>query len=348
MQFKHRPASQAAINRQTYIPPAVQQSMNQQLRRTAPAHLKKYVGTGAYVPQQAQKALEQHMQKAAPGHQKQYAGAFVQQNVVQPGLSGPAAGVSTPPPDKPPAPNQLRRDHSNVPGAQYEVEFNNLFQPDQTAGEPQVQNYPPQPAGPQSEPPRQAYDFILSPERPHHRFVMPGGGNKLARAAFIGGGLIILLIIFSLLKSIFSNAPDLTPYVSAAQDQQALIHLAIAAVKQQDLSVVNKNYSYTAQMSLTSAQSDLTVYLTKNHHKVNKKTLNLKVSAAADTRLTNATAAGTYNSTYHDLVESRLKTYLNNLNHAYQTSSGKKGRALLKDDYSQAQLLLKQLNAPAT
>src|SRR4051812_868975 len=118
MQFRPRPA-QASANKNTYIPPSVQQSIDKQLQQSAPAHLKKYVGTGAYVPQHAQKALQQHLQKTAPGHLKQYAGAFVEQSIVQPGLRGPSAPAA-PPPARPPVPIQNRLDHSNVPGSQYE------------------------------------------------------------------------------------------------------------------------------------------------------------------------------------------------------------------------------------
>jgi hypothetical protein len=268
---------------------------------------------------------------------------------VQPSLSRPGAGAATVPPKAvPQVPNQLRRDHSNVPGAQYDVGFNNLFQSDQPGAAPQAQNYPPQPSGPQPEAPRQAYDFILSPEQPRRHFNLPGGGNKATRVALVAGALLVVLILFSIIRGLFSGGMDPAPYLSVAQDQQELIHLAQAATSQRDLSIVNKNYVYTARLSLASAQSGLLTYLNGQGHKVSPKTLNLKISAASDSRLASAQTAGTYNQTYHDVVESKLKTYLSDLNRAYDTSTGKKGRALLKDDYAQAQLLLKQLNAPAT
>jgi flagellar basal body-associated protein FliL len=248
-------------------------------------------------------------------------------------------------PAQPQMPDRLRRDHSNVSAGQYEVQFNNLFQADQQQAAPPNQ---PVSAGPTQQS-GGAYDFILSPEQPTKpQFSLPGGGSKLIRIAFIGGALLVLIILFSLLKSLFSSSADTTPYVSVAQDQQALIQLAQNASLQKDLSTTNKNYTYTASLSLTSAQAELLKYLSSQKHKVDKKKLNLKVSASTSTQLTNALAAGTYNQTYHDLAESKLKTYLNDLDHAYKTSSGPKGRALLKTQTDQAELLLKQLNAPTS
>ena len=238
----------------------------------------------------------------------------------------------------------MRLDHSNVPGSQYEAQFNQLFQSDQPASQPG------QVSQPQNAPPgqQQPYDFILNPEQPKRGFTFPGGGNKVVRLAIILGGLLMILIIFAILKSFLISGPDYTPYVSVAQDQQELIHLTTAAAKQQNLSVVNLNYTSTAKLSLSSSQTKLLAYLNKQHKKVSGKTLSLKVSTASDSQLTNAQSAGTYNQVYHDLVQTKLNTYLNDLNHAFQISNGKNGRALLKDDYTQAQLLLKQINAPST
>jgi hypothetical protein len=343
MQFRPRP-NQASVNRQTYIPPSVQQSLNQQLQRTAPAHLKKYVGTGAYVPRHAQKALAEHMQKNAPGHLKQYADAYVQQNVVDLSLSPPKP-VSTDPLNRAPSPNQMRRDHSNVPGSQYEVESNNLF----AANPPNSQTAAPtQPNNQNPSDPNHPYEFILNPQQPAPRLGLLGGDRKIIRTGFIVGGVLLLLIILSLLKGALTSGPNFQPFVSVVQDQQELTHIMSGAVQQQDLSTVNQNFAYTAQASLSSSRIDMIDYLAKNKLKVSQKTLNLKVSPATDQKLTDALASATYNQTFHDISQAQLNAYINHLSAAYNLTTGPRGRALLRDDYSQAQLLLKLLNAPAT
>ena len=127
-----------------------------------------------------------------------------------------------------------------------------------------------------------------------------------------------------------------------------MIHLAFNSTQERDLSTVNKNFAGTAQLSLTTAQSELISYMVTQHQKVGKKTVNLKVSAATDSQLVTAGASGTYNQVFKGIMEDKLNGYMNDLKQAYSQIKGKKGRALLSKDYDQAQLLQQQLNTPAT
>jgi hypothetical protein len=380
-------SSQQSRDQHAYIPQHVSDAMSRQMQQNVPAHLKQYVNPDkpTYVPQHVQQQLSQHMEKAMPGHLKAYSGAYLQQKVVQPGLTGVAAQGPRPVAPVAPTPNQLRQDHSNVNAGQYEARFNtNLFAPDQPGQAPQPSqpvppdpNMPPQPAAqpqpgqPQviqptqpyqpapeqpsaQQPQQQPYDFIMNPEQPQApKQKLPGlspNSSLLQRLLLLGGGLVVLIIIIAIARSLLSPGTDYTGYVSVAQQQQELLHILSPEddTTFQNLSANNQNFVATASLSLSSAQSQLIQYLGRNGQKVETKQLNLKLNAQTDQQLANAATAGTYDQTFSDVMKSELEQYVNTLVTTYKQATGKNGRALLNDQYCQAQLLRKQLDPAGT
>lgn len=204
---------------------------------------------------------------------------------------------------------------------------------------------------PQQTPPSHpaSYDFIMNPAAPPKKPLLPSGSNLAVRIGLVAGGLLVLLILFSIVKSLVVQSPDLTGFVVIAQDQQELIHLVsnTASNGQSGLSSNNKNLAATAQLSLSSNQSRVLQYLAANHKKVRSKDLNLKLSSTLDNQLANAQTAGTYDSTFQSIIASQLKTYISDLSSTYRSSSAKqqKGRALLKSLYAQASLLQNQVGS---
>jgi hypothetical protein len=83
-----------------------------------------------------------------------------------------------------------------------------------------------------------------------------------------------------------------------------------------------------------------------NGHTIGTKELNLKVSTAIDNEITGAIAASTYDQTFTQVMQSELTTYEQALSQTFKATSGPKGRALLNNQYSGAQLLLQQINSP--
>lgn len=333
--------------------------MSRQMQQSAPAHLKQYVNPDkpVYVPQHVQQQLDRHMQQSMPGHLKGYSGAFLQQKIVQPGLTGVASQGPRPVAPVAPNPNQLRQDHSNVNAGQYNASFyGNMFaadqsnQPEQPAYPPQQPNLPPQPGQPAPPEPAQPYDFIMNGDQPQaNKSRIPGvpKNASLPQKLLIGlGALLALIIIFSVVRGIFGGSSDMTAYVGVAQDQQQLIHLLTPEKPDQllTLSANNQNFVATASLTIASSQQKLINYLTKNGQKVDAKQLALGVNPQNDQQLTAAAAAGTYDTTFQEVMESELNQYINGLNSTYNQASGKNGRALLSDQYCQAVLLLKQLN----
>ena len=219
-------------------------------------------------------------------------------------------------------------------------------QPGQTVNpNPQTQ------AEPQAGAPSNEYDFITNPEQPALKRSLPslpGISPTAMRAVFAAGGLFVLVILFVIIKGALSGTSNLTLFIGVAQDQQELIHLAINTSQQQGLAVDNQDFAATAKLSLGSSQSAVVNYLANNGQKVDLKKLSLKVSTATDSQLTTAAAATTYDQTFQEIMKAKLTTYISDIQQTYQQTKGKKGRALLNDSYNQAQLLLSQLNTPAS
>ncbi len=224
---------------------------------------------------------------------------------------------------------------------------------------------PPPPVGPPIQPsgapsgdgtPPPDYGFITQPPKPPRRSLglpsLPSNGPPFLRIAIVLGGLLVLLILFVIIKSLLSGGGNTQALTTVAQDQQEMIHIltngTTASTQQQAvLSSADQNFAATAQLSLTSAQNQLIVYLKNNGKKVSTKTLNLKVSPATDQQLTTAASNSTYDTTFRQVMQSKLTNYEAALKAAYKQTKGRKGRQLLSNEYNGAQLLLTQLNSPA-
>jgi len=331
-------------DRHTYIPPHVQQAMAQQAQHLNTPQMQKY-GQGGYVPQHAQVAMTKQLQQHAPGYMKQYASAFVEQNIVHPvnptpvKPAGPVRGPA-------PLPDKLKQSHSgDIAAEQGNAQFLHLFQTDGATPAAQTvaaADFTPPPAS--SYP--TGYDFIMNPNQPAPQSRLPGGNSRLMRIVFASAGLLVLLIAFAVVKNLVAPKANLTPFISLAQQQQALIHILDSTDNQPGLTVTNQNFIATASLSLGTSQSQLLSYLNQNHTKLPVKQLNLKVSSTIDQQLKDAAAATTYNNTFKDIMQAKLTSYTTDLQRSSRQATGPKGRQLLKSDYQQAQLLLSQLQQP--
>ncbi|HVV25515.1 MAG TPA: hypothetical protein VHC21_00575 [Candidatus Saccharimonadales bacterium] len=213
---------------------------------------------------------------------------------------------------------------------------------------------PPAPAPPPISPAPQpsGYDFITNPSAPPRRGpnLLPSNASTPMRLVVVVGGLLVLLILFLILKGLLSGGGNTEALINVAQDQQQIIHLTTNATSnsQVGLSTTNENFAVTAQASLTSAQQQLITYLATNGHKVKTKTLSLKISSSLDQELQTAATNSTYDSTFKQTMQNQLSSYQQALRTAYAQTKGPKGRQLLSDQFNAAQLLLQQLNTPAS
>ena len=189
---------------------------------------------------------------------------------------------------------------------------------------------------------QQNYDFIVNPTPTPKR--NPFAEASLAkRVAVIGGGLIVLFILFSIVKGIVSGPSEAEQYLSIVQNQQQLIAISSAASKESGLSTKSINSALTAQSSLATDQSATLTYMATNGKKVKPKDLVAKNSASLNAQLAASVEAGTYDQTYQSVMTQQLQTYMQDMQKVYKQTNGKKGHALLDTNYRNANLLLKQL-----
>lgn len=186
------------------------------------------------------------------------------------------------------------------------------------------------------------YDFIVNPQQPVRRPSL-GGNSMMSRLLIVGIGLIILIVAFAVIKGLLSGGGNKAAMLHVVQDQQEIIHLTTAASQVTSISTTNKNFAVTANLVVTSQNSQLVSYLQKQHQKISLQQMNLKVSPTLDANLTTAAAANTYDQTFKDIMASQLTDYEAALKLAYSQTSGPVGRGLLKDDYNSAQLMQQQL-----
>jgi hypothetical protein len=342
-------SSTTAADRHAYIPPQAETAINQHLQQNLPAHLKPFMDSSrtGYVPPQVQAEISKSL-GTMPAHLQQYAGAYVQQRVAEPmGMRPTTNTTSSGPAPHPPVPDRLRLDHSIAGSGQHTVQTenllttNSLFQPDNVPTQPSV-------AAPPGPPQPPDYGFITNPPAASKRSLLKlPGGSLPKRLLFAIGGLLILVILFSIIKSVIGGSTDFTPFIAVAQDQQELIHLSTNAAQQQSTDTTTQNSAITAQLSLTSAQTQLLAYLKGNHQGVSAKVLNADVSTSLDSQLTTAAGNSTYDQTFQQIMQNQLTSYEQALSHAYN-GAGPNGKKLLHNDYVGAQLLAKQLSSPAS
>lgn len=343
-------SAQTRIDRNSYVPPHIQQAMTQHMQQNMPAHLKKYVGeNAAYVPRHMEAQLAKQMQKNMPAHLKQYAGAYMQQQVMQPNttrLHGPTVtpGQTIKPT---PLPDKLNRSHSIEGLAQHTVELDTLPNSAplfQAEGNQQPEyNGQQAPQAPEHVSPEQAFDFIMNPDEPKNNSKFTLGDSLPKKIAVLGGGLLVLMIVFVIGKNIFGGGGVSESFVTVAQQQQQILTLTKNASEQQNLNTTNKNFTETANLSISTSQSELINYLGLIGKKIAPKELLLGVKPSLITQLEAANAATTYNETYKSIMKAELNKYSNLLTATYQETTGEKGRALLSNDFDDAQLLLIQL-----
>jgi hypothetical protein len=194
------------------------------------------------------------------------------------------------------------------------------------------------------------YNFIMAPQAPKKRQLI-GSGFK-TRLLVLFGGLLLLIILFSVVKGLLTTAPfNQNDYMAVIAQQQEINHILTTDLdngQRQDLSLNNQNFAITSQLAISSAQTQLITYLVDNHKKVDPKKLDVDISSSVDTELTNILSTNNFNPVFDQVMQAQLTTYEQKLMTAYGTTTGPKGRALLKSDYSGAQLLIKQVNSPTS
>ncbi|HXR50424.1 MAG TPA: hypothetical protein VN778_05360, partial [Verrucomicrobiae bacterium] len=88
-------------------------------------------------------------------------------------------------------------------------------------------SYPPAPMTPQPN----DYSFITNPAPPPKPGLPLPGNSFTARLVIALGGLLVLLILFAIIKSVLGGSSNQPALLSVAQDQQEINHLTANAAQ---------------------------------------------------------------------------------------------------------------------
>lgn len=190
------------------------------------------------------------------------------------------------------------------------------------------------------------YDFILSPPKaPAPKVYLPGGNGKGARIALALGGIFFLIIVVWIVAALFSKPdPNKTQMVSLAETQQEVVRVVTTGGLQANNQGL-KNSSVTIELTVQSHQNQTIAYLKTQNVKVSLKQLALKKSAATDAKLKTATENSAFDQAYGPVIQQELKDYASELKTAYNTATGSKAKALIKNEFADTQKLLSQLSS---
>lgn len=210
---------------------------------------------------------------------------------------------------------------------------------------PAPQPYPQAPAAPQEDPNR--YDFFLNPNKQSRGNIFGGGSSKKLMLISAGIVAVLVLVVVVTMAASSNSKSNALPLLSVAQAQEEVIRVAADGTKNAQATSL-KNFSVTAQATVTSAQLQVLDLMGKQGTKLKStdKQLKLTASAQTDKALDAATAASTYDSTYKTIIQSDLDTYENKLDAAIAVQTSKSARSLLQSQHDAAVLLEKQLNQP--
>ena len=192
------------------------------------------------------------------------------------------------------------------------------------------------------------YDFILNPQKPKKAFNI--GGNSMQKKILAILSILIFLIVgFTIFKNLTTtkvlSISDLTNVVI---EQQKIINLVkndfISSNSTNQFSQAQINAIATINLTIPSEQKSLINYLKDSSYVIKSSTIGSVKTTSLDTQINNAAASGNLTSTYNSIMKSELNNYLNYLSIGYNTTKGPKGKSLLKQEYQNANTLLKQLN----
>ena len=192
------------------------------------------------------------------------------------------------------------------------------------------------------------YDFILNPQKPKKAFNISGNSMQKKILAILSI-LIFLIVGFTIFKNLTTtkvlSISDLTNVVI---EQQKIINLVkndfISSNSTNQFSQAQINAIATINLTIPSEQKSLINYLKDSSYVIKSSTIGSVKTTSLDTQINNAAAAGNLTSTYNSIIKSELNNYLSYLSIGYNTTKGPKGKALLKQEYQNANTLLKQLN----
>ena len=172
------------------------------------------------------------------------------------------------------------------------------------------------------------------------------------RIAVVVGGLILLIILYSILKALLANpAFNKTDYLTVLERQQEMIHLITVDITNSNvgtLTPVEQNFVATANLTLSNDQTNTLSLTAKYSDRINPSSLANIYSSSVDAAIKSSISTNSLPDEFQSVMQTQLDDYLTNLKLAYANTRVAPAKSLLKNEYSNAQLLIKSLNSKAS
>ncbi len=193
--------------------------------------------------------------------------------------------------------------------------------------------------------PLKNYDFILNPEKPAKKPILPlpgKGSSMLQRLVFVGGGFMALLLVLVVGYSLLFGGPKLSDDItSLAATQTEIIRvseLASTAAKQPE----TKAFAATTSSVVQSDLADLTKQAKAARITVNTGLLSSKKSTATDAALKAAETSDTFDEVFTETITKQLTDYSEELSRLYSKVDTQKLKDSLASALASSKLLLEQ------
>jgi hypothetical protein len=185
------------------------------------------------------------------------------------------------------------------------------------------------------------YEFIVNPNTPGNARGSSQNKKFFMIIAFVVGGAALLMGIAALVISMTAPKGSTTGLKQIAQRQQELIRISKLSADSTTGSDT-KNFVITVEYATISSQKDMVTLLNKQKVKLPPKELALYKDTKTDALLSDAAAAGTYDSTVAKVLTDQLETYENLVKSTYKDTTSKSTKAALQSTYDGAVALVKQ------
>lgn len=302
-------------DKNSYIPPHIEQAMTAHLDQSMPANLKKYQNMGAAMPGHAENAITQHMQESLPNHMKQYAKPYMHQNVV---LGG---GGASPPPSSP-GPTRSPSSFIGPPRDRQQIRNDNKV----TQQDP--------------------YGFILDPKPPQQSPLIGGPNSTAKRTIIVVAGFISLIIIAVVAINFMNSGSNAQKQrmLEVAQTQTEIVRIAEASSRKASDDRIARLAALTQTTTRSSLNDTLSALTSRGVSKVSSKDLSKGKNPLNDQALTDGEANSNFDQTYLTLLKQQLDNYLIQLQAAQPGGNAAEQEAVMTA-LAQASALKSQLES---
>lgn len=199
-------------------------------------------------------------------------------------------------------------------------------------------NYAPQNSSPPGQLDSSQFDFIMNPQTPPKKSLIPGGPK--VKMLLMGLGIAtILVIVLAIAMSMFSTGDDtIKALVKISQQQNEIIRIAADGSKKAGNEKTKKLATITVS-TVTTDQKNIINYLAKQKRKVKSKELTLLTNKKNDKELATATSNGRYDEVFTQILITLLSEYQTNLQNTHKTA-GEKGKVILEKSFDNVTLIL--------